>query len=338
VKAVVIKAPGRVEVEDVEMPALPRDSVLVRVRASGLCGTDIDIYSGKFEWELPTRIGHEFAGEVVEVGEDVELLGRGDRVVGENCIGCGTCPTCRSGRYNLCERAPQLFDAHAEYTVSPERSTFRLPDAVSFEQGALVEPLCTGFRAAMLADVRAGSTVAVIGDGGIGLAATLCCREKGASRILVTGHRDDRMQLARELGAEQTVDASGGGVVQAILDLTDGAGADSTIVTVGARTMLGEAIALTKRGGSISILGLYHGDEPPTFEWNDIILREPTIRGSFSSPVVWPTVIALLGSGRLADATKMITHRFALDEAGQAFETALDKSQQAIKVMLTQEA
>jgi threonine dehydrogenase-like Zn-dependent dehydrogenase len=338
VRALLIKAPGHVEIEDVDMPELPRDSVLVRVRASGLCGTDIDIYSGKFAWELPTRVGHEFAGEVVEGGADVDRFAPGDRVVGENCIGCGKCPICRSGRYNLCERMPQLFDAHAEYTVSPERATFRLPDSVSFEQGALVEPLCTGFRAAMLADVGAGSTVAIIGDGGIGLSATICCREMGAARILITGHRESRMRLARQLGAEQTIDAGRENIVASILDLTDGLGADSTIVTVGAQTMLGEVISLTKRGGSIAILGLYHGEEPPTFEWNDIILREPTIRGNFSSPNVWPTVIEMLGQGRFPDATKMITHRFALDEAKQAFEVALDKSQEAIKIMLTQEA
>jgi L-iditol 2-dehydrogenase len=337
-KALVINTPGQVDVEDVEMPELPRDSVLVRVRASGLCGTDIDIYSGKFAWDLPTRLGHEFAGEVVEIGADVDLFAPGDRVVGENCIGCGKCPVCRSGRYNLCDRASQLFDAHAEYTVSPERSTFKLGDTVSFEQGALVEPLCTGFRAAALADVRSGSTVAIIGDGGIGLAAVLCCRENGASRILLTGHRDNRMALAMELGAQETIDARNTDIVQAILDLTDGAGADSTIVTVGGRTMLGDAISLTKRGGSISVLGLYHGDEPPTFTWNDIILREPTIRGNFSSPQVWPTVIDLLGAERLPDATRMITHRFALDEAKQAFETALDRSQGAIKIMLMQDA
>ncbi|MFQ5810040.1 MAG: zinc-binding dehydrogenase, partial [Armatimonadota bacterium] len=308
------------------------------VRASGLCGTDIDIYSGKFAWELPTRLGHEFAGEVVEVGEDVDLLAPGDRVVGENCIGCGKCPICRSGRYNLCDRAPQLFDAHAEYTVSPERSTFKLGDSVSYEQGALVEPLCTGFRAAISAEVGAGSSVAIIGDGGIGLAATLCCRERGASRIFVTGHRENRMRLASEFGAEVAINAASEDIPQAILDFTDGVGADSTIVTVGTQTMLGDAISLTKRGGTISILGLYHGDEPPTFEWNDIIIREPTIRGSFSSPNVWPAVIDMLGAGRFAHATRMITHRFPLADAKEAFETALDKSREAIKIMLTQDA
>lgn len=336
-KALVVVAPRRVELQEVDVPEVPRDGVLVRVRASGLCGTDIDIYSGKFEWDLPTRLGHEFAGEVVEVGADVDLLAPGDRVVGENCIGCGKCPICRSGKYNLCERVPQLFDAHAEYTVSPERSTFRLPSAVSFEEGALVEPLCTGFRSAASADVRVGSTVAILGDGGIGLAATLCCREKGASRILLTGHRDNRMRLAQEFGAQAALNAVQEDVVQAILDLTDGSGVDSTVVTVGGQTMLREAISVTKRGGSICILGLYHGDQPPTFEWNDVILREPTIRGSFSSPNVWPTVIELLGSGRFRGATKMITHRFPFEEAARAFECAVDKSQKAIKIMLTQD-
>jgi len=273
---------------------------------------------------------------VVEVGADVTMFRPGDRVVGENCIGCGKCPTCRSGRYNLCDDFPQLFDAHAEYTVSPERSTFRLAEGTSFEKGALAEPIATGFRASAAADVAAGSTVAIIGDGGIGITATVCCRDSGASRIFVTGHRENRMALCRELGAEVTIDAAEHDVVEAILDLTGGVGVDSTIVTVGTQTMLGEAISLTKRGGTISVLGLYHGEEPPTFNWLDVIVREPTIRGSFSSPGVWPDVVDILGRGGFAGVTKMITHRFALDEAGKAFETALDKSRQAIKIMLLQ--
>jgi len=332
-KAVILDAPRKLRVTDVPIPEIPPDDVLIRVKASSLCGTDVNIYSGLFEWPLPTRLGHEYSGEVAAVGNRVSDFEVGDRVVGENLIGCGHCDECKAGRYNLCERTPQLFDTHAEYTVAPARSLYKVAKGVEWDVAALVEPLAVAYNALERADLQAGGAVAILGDGGIGLSALLMARVKGAGKAIVTGLKPHKLSLADRLGADATINADRTDIAQAVLDETGGRGADSTIVAAGWPTMVRDAMKLTRRGGSICVLGLYHGREPATLEPMDFILREQTIRGNFASPNVWSAVIRLVERG-LVDPKPLITHRFPLENAEEAFKTALDDRKKPVKIVL----
>lgn len=332
-KGVIIKAPRRLEIKEFNIPKIGRTDLLVKIRASSLCGTDLDIYSGKFKWNYPTRVGHEFSGEVVKTGEDVKLFKKGDRVVGENVIGCGKCPICRTGSYNLCEEVPQLFDAHSEYIISPERSSFKFSERISFEEAALAEPLCVAYRACERAEVKSGTKVCIIGSGGIGLYAVMVCKLKGAIQVIAVDVRPERLKIAKKFGATDIINAEKKKVIPQVLNLTNGRGVDSTIIAVGVKDVLNNAIKITRKGGTLVVLGLYHDKESVIVDYNDIIFRELQVRGNFSSPNVWPKVIKLIEEGRLSPGS-LITHRFPLKEAEKAFETGLDKRKQAIKIVL----
>lgn len=332
-RALVLDYPRALRIVEMPTPNPGEDEVLVEVKASGLCGTDVDIYAGINKWPLPCRLGHEYSGEVIGHGGRVKDFKEGDRVVGENLIGCGQCCACRAGDSSLCESAFQFFESHAQYVAVPERSLHRISSEVEWDLAALIEPLAVAYSAASRAEIGSACTVAILGDGGIGLSSLLVAKAKGASMAVVTGIQSHKLELAKKLGADVAIDVRATDPVRAILDETGGLGTDCTIVAAGWATMISDAMRLTRRGGHICFAGLYHGIDYSAVNPRDLVVRAQTIRGNYGSPNVWPDVVRMVQASQL-DPRPLVTHVFSLDDANEAFRTAQDERRKPVKIIM----
>jgi L-iditol 2-dehydrogenase len=339
-KAALKTADGRFEVTEVERPIIPGgDFVLARVKVAGICGTDLRHWE-KAEPELECHIvGHELAGEVVEVGADVVNLKPGDRVVIETVMGDGVCPYCIIQRYNICEhlydvRTQYVSRAYGEFVCGPEKKFYKLPDHVSFEEAALIDTFSVCLHAHHLGQVSVNQKVAVIGAGPIGLGQLQLATLAGAD-VLIADKVDSSLDLARELGAKVTVNNGNEDMVAQVMGFTGGRGADIVFECVGGTSMpetLPLATKLVRRGGKVVIVGGFDkGEIAIPLEWQRIQMSEIQIlpSASFAFHDIYPEqgmVLELLASGKL-NAKKMITHRFGLDQINEAFETAAAKEE-----------
>ena len=339
------------EVTEVELEGPGPGELLVRVGAAGLCHSDLSVIDGARPRVMPMVLGHEAAGEVVEVGEGVTAFVPGDHVVLAFVPSCGTCEPCRSGRAALCEPgaaanaagtllsgARRFSDpgdggaplnhhlgvsAFSEYTVVSERSAVKLPDEMPFDVAALFGcAILTGVGAAIhSADVQAGESVAVFGLGGVGLAALLGARLAGAGTIVATDVVPEKLELARALGATDTV-LAGEDAVEEIRSLTGG-GAAKAIETVGNEKVLAQAYAATRRGGTTVTVGLPHPDRQLTIPAVSLVAEERTLRGSYLGSCVpdrdLPRFFELHREGRLP-VEQLLTHRLTLDEVNEGFD------------------
>ena len=324
----------KVEVRETPVPAPGPGEVLLRVRACGICGSDLHFYRGQLPMPQTVSPGHEFAGEVAEVGEGVLAFAPGQRVVVEPLRTCRRCPYCRTGNYQICPRRVLLgtfaSGGLAEYALVPDYALYPLPDALDFELGALVEPLAVVVHGLHLVDLAFGDRVVVLGCGTIGVMAALAARALGAAEIAVTYRYQHQAEAALAAGATRVVPAD---EVSAL----SGEKADVVVETVGGHAeTLGQAVGLVRPGGRVSILGLFTG--PVRVNALTMMLNEVRTAGA----------ITYCRSGRLTDfetalrmieadperARGIITHRFPLAEVGQAFRTAADKSSACIKVQV----
>ena len=241
-------------------PVAGPGQVVVAVRASGICGSDVHGFTGSTgRRRIGVVMGHEAAGEVIATGEGMARLRLGDRVVLRSILPCGRCDRCLQGQPNLClERqglGMQLDGAYAERVVVPEAMADPIPDALSFEDAALVEPLAVAMHAVDLAPFGPADTVAIVGAGPIGLLALLAVRRRGAGRILVTDRDPHRLELARALGADEAIDVSAGDPVERVLAATDGRGADAVLEAVGIAPTVAQSIAIARPGGTVTWVG-----------------------------------------------------------------------------------
>ena len=310
-----------------------------RVRVAGICGTDLRHWQVHDPALTGTVMGHELAGELVEVGEAVEDVRPGDRVVVETVLGDDRCEWCRIQKYNLC---PHLYDvrtksvsrAYAEYVVGPAKKFYKLPDHVSFEEAALLDTFAVCLHAHHLSGVGINNKVAVIGAGPIGLGQLMLAKASGAD-VVVTDPVGHSLELARELGADAVVQVDHEDPVQAVRDFGGGRGVDVAFECAGGKSMpvtLPQATRFARRGGKVVIVGGFEaGKTSIELEWQRIQKSEIQLipSASFSFWDIHPeqkTCLELLASGKL-EAKKLITHRFSLDEINQAFETAQNKTE-----------
>jgi L-iditol 2-dehydrogenase len=334
-KAALKTADGRFEVTEVDRPIIPAsDFVLVRVRVAGICGTDLRHWN-KAEPELECHIvGHELAGEVVEVGDGVVDLKAGDRVVIETVMGDGVCEYCAIQRYNLCEhlydvRTKYVSRAYGEFVCGPEKKFYKLPDHVSFEEAALIDTFSVCLHAHHLSGVGVNDKVAIIGAGPIGLGQLQMAKLAGAD-VLIADKVGTSLDLARELGARVVVDNGREDLVARVKDFTGGRGADIVFECVGGESMpetLPLATKIVRRAGKVVVVGGFDaGAIAIPLEWQRIQMSEIRIipSASFAYHDIYPEqgmVLEMLADGKL-DAGKLITHRFALDQINDAFEVA----------------
>lgn len=333
-KAALKTEEGTFDVSDEQpVPQLPGpDWVLVRVRVAGICGTDLRHWK-KCEHDLAGHImGHELAGEVAATGEAVTNVIVGDRVVAETVLGCGECEWCRARRYNIC---PDLYEvrtktvsrAYGQFLVAPASHVYRLPDHVSFEEGALVDTLSVCLHAQHLAQLAIDEKVAVIGAGPIGLGQLMLAKASGAD-VLIVDPVDSSLDMARGLGADWTANPEN--AEAAIMAMTGGRGADVVFECAGGESMpqtLPQATRMVRRGGRVVIVGGFDkGELSVPLEWQRIQMSE--IRLIPSASFAWweldkeqGQVIDLIGKRRI-DVRPLITHRFPLDRINEAFDCA----------------
>jgi L-iditol 2-dehydrogenase len=336
-KALVIRKPNDLKVQDVEIPAIGRDEILIKSRASGICHSDYELIRGKYivPFGYPITPGHEWSGEIVEAGEDVKTFAAGDRVTGECVIGCGNCALCQSGNFTNCPNADHfgftIDGADSEYFRARPEWLHKLPDTVSFEAGALVEPFTVGFYAI---DVNGGTnaseTVVISGGGNIGLCALAVSKGMGARTILVEP-APQRIEVAIRLGADFVVDPSNQDPVARVLDLTRGEGADLVIEAAGVEASLKSVFDYARNNGRISMVGINIGNMIPV-ELGKIQMKGLIVRGCVGSPYVWEKALRFLEFAKI-DLTPIQTHRFPLEKAEEAFELASQRDK-CIKVVL----
>lgn len=340
-KAALKTADGRFEIAEVDRPIIPdKHFVLARVAVAGICGTDLRHWN-KAEPELECHIvGHELAGEVIEVGEAVIGLKPGDRVVIETVMGDGVCDYCAIQRYNICEhlydvRTKYVSRAYAEYVCGPEKKFYKMPDHVSFEEAALIDTFSVCLHAHHLGQVGVNQKIVVIGAGPIGLGQLQLAKLSGAD-VLIIDPVASSLELAGRLGAAETVPGGQYGqdgpvdIVARVMDFTHGRGADVVFECAGGDSMpqtLPLATKLVRRGGKVVVVGGFDaGETSIPLEWQRLQMSEIQIllSASFAFHDIYPEqgmVLELLASGKL-DAKSLITHRFDLDRINEAFETA----------------
>jgi len=326
--------------EDVPEPSPRRGQVKVEVNLAGICGTDLKEYAdgpGMIAVEkVPLTLGHEFAGRVAEVGRGVRNFKVGERVTGVGYWYCGECYYCKRAMYNICLNAGftglTVDGCMAEYAVVPSYSVYKLPDSVSDELGALVEPLAVAIHAVRQGNVRPGDTVAIVGSGTIGLCVLLAARAAGAAEVYVVDKIKRRGEIALVMGATAFINPDDGAPVKQVANLTDGLGADISFECVGHPDTPQLALDLARRGGTTVIVGVF--DKPSSVDFFSVMFNQKTIVGSPIYVDEAKTAIALLADKRI-DPGRLITSKVPLKDAVEmGFEKLIDNKEENIKVLL----
>lgn len=346
-KAARLHAFGDMRIEEVDVPSLEPGQALCRVRSCGICGTDSHIYNGAFagKWPpyFPFTQGHEWAGEVVAVAEGVERVKPGDRVVADDHRPCLTCRMCRTGRYVLCETAGQLKPGghrlcghdvdggFAEYAACPAHTLHKIPENLSFNEAVIANTATTALNAINRAHLQPGDTAVVLGPGLMGQCTLQLALAAGSPRVIVTG-RGERLKMAREMGAAETIDITAEDPVKRVFELTEGRGADVAFDCAGNIEAIQTAVACVRRGGRVALTGVNGNKEVPIVT-DRIVLDELDVYGVRSHPNTWEATIALMGAGKL-NAKRLVTHTFPLERFMEGMETFVQRKEGAIRVVI----
>ena len=337
-KAAMLYGVKDLKVEDVEVPEVKDGEVLVKVKAATTCGTDLKIFQRGYVEKvikLPTIFGHEWAGEVAEVGKGLEWPRKDMRVRAGNSAPCLHCSMCQRGKYNLCENMIWLWGAYAEYIKVPARMVLinmqGIPDGISYEEAAITEPLACVLHGVEQANVKLGDTVAIIGAGPIGLLHLLTVKKMGAGRTIMIDLVDERLGFAEKLGADATVNSGKENVETRIRELTGGYGADVAIEAIGLSATWEQALKLARKGGTV----LEFGGCPPGTEIkvNAEMLHygELTVMGTFhTTPLHFRRALNLIAT-RTIDVRPLVTRKMKLDNIKEAFGI-LSTSKNEIKI------
>lgn len=341
--------PGRcLQIEDIPEPVPVRDEVKIEVKWCGICGSDLHQYltlpcpgKGGSGGKIPAvTMGHEFSGVVAAVGPDCTRFRPGDRVIPESLVACGICPACRAGKPHICRHGGCIgFGSHdggfAQYCVVPECRVHNMPEAMTFEQGAIVEPLSVAYHSLSVGRFQKGQTAVVAGAGPIGLATIACLKAMGAGLIIVVQRKSIRQEYAKTTGADLVLNPNVDDVAAKVLELTEGDGADVAFETTGAEQcfhLLGSCI---KPGGCEVITSLW--DQKISVDLNPFVLREKTVAGIYGyTSSDFHDVIQLLSQGKLK-VPGYITKKISLDEIvpeGFGTLTGSDKKSH-VKILVT---
>jgi L-iditol 2-dehydrogenase len=342
-KAARLYAPGDLRYEDTEVPDIRDGEVLVRVKAVGICGSDPARVMLKGTYSYPTTVGHEFAGEIVRVGAAVKSVQLKDRVTIIPLIPCGTCDYCAVGEYNLCDDysyyGSRENGAMAEFIAVRERNLLKLPSGVDFESAACTDPISVALHAIRKAEIRIGDSVAVLGVGPIGQFAVQWARLMGARQILVSDIFDEKLSIARELGADDGVNAAQQDAVAFILEKTGGMGVDRVIEIAGSKVTQEQSIRMVKKQGRVIFCGISYDDLLlPQRTLDQLMRKEVTLVGAWNSsfsplPVhEWQTSLHFMASGHIR-CGPLISHRLPLSAAPDTFRRIWRRDEYFNKVL-----
>ncbi len=321
-KAIQVSEPGNISVVEVEEPKLEgSNQVKIRMRAMGICGSDMHILHGENPFaSYPRIIGHEVAGEVMEVGSSVSKVAVGDKVVVEPMTSCGKCYACRQGRPNVCENV-EVYGVHREgggreVMVIPDGLVHKVDDRLDWSEIALIEPFTIGAQSVYRGDVKEGDIVFIIGAGPIGLCCLKVAKEAGA-KVAISDFNEERLAFAEKWGADFTVNPGAGNVKEQIMEWTEGMGANVVIDAVGLPQTVEQAIDVTSVAARVVLLG-FHGS-PSQISQVDITKKELTICGSRLQTDRFPIVVDLFNSIKF-DVKDLVSHEFSIEETEKAFK------------------
>lgn len=336
-----------IRVEEVEEPKVEKGKVKIKVEWAGICGTDLHEYAAGPIFipvkdphplsgdKAPVILGHEFCGRVVEVGEGVTKVKVGDPVVVEPILRCGKCPACLKGKYNLCEQLgfhglSGGGGGFSEYTVVDEYMVHKMPEGLSFEQGALVEPAAVALHAVRMSKLKPGDKAAVFGTGPIGLLVIEALKAAGAAEIYAVEVSKERLQKAKELGATAVINPREEDPVQKLHELTGG-GVDVAFEVTGVPTVLQQAIDSTSFEGETVIVSIW--EKEAGIQPNNIVLKERNVKGIIAYRDIFPAVMELMKRGYFS-AEKLVTKRIKLEEiVTEGFETLMNEKDQ-VKILV----
>ncbi len=331
-----LHAPEDIRLIDAPRPEPGADEILIRVARVGVCGSDLHAYHGRHPFiDLPVVPGHEFAGTVAAVGAGVADFVPGQRVTVEPSLVCGTCYNCTHGRYNICDSLRvigcQTVGAMADYIAVPACKVLALPDGMTWDQAAMVEPLAVGVHAVRVAQFAPGANVLVLGAGTIGLMTLQAARAAGAGQVMISDLLQDRLDLAQRLGADHAVNPQATDLAQALEEAFGPDRADVIIECVGVAATAREAVRVARKGTRIVLAGVFEEEVPLSL---DLVQdRELELVGTLMyAGDDFSTALALVRDGKV-DVDSLISHRFPLAQAAEAFATADDR-RHALKVLI----
>jgi len=340
-----------VRVEEIEEPKVTSDGVKIKVKWCGICGSDLHEYLGGPIFipvgqphplsgtTAPVVLGHEFSGEVVEVGRDVTGFKAGDRVIVEPIVACGKCPACLEGKYNLCSSLGfhglcGSGGGFAEYTVFPQKFVHKIPDGMSYEQAALVEPMAVALHSIRIGNFRTGDTALVLGSGPIGLATIECLKAAGAKLVIVLQRKSVRQEYAKRSGADVVLDPNEVNIAEEVKKLTNGLGVDVAFETTGAQIGFDIGIGSLKYEGTLVVTSIWENEVK--FNPNSLVFTEKKIVGTLAYRHEFPATIAQMNDGRIK-AEGYVTKKILLDdivEEGFGALTGPEKKKH-VKILVT---
>ena len=340
-KALLLTEYKKLELTDIPVPQIGPEEVLIRVRACGICGSDVHGFDGSTGRRIPPVVmGHEASGVIEKIGSSVKNLAAGDRVAFDSMISCGKCQFCRRGHMNLCDNRQVLGvscgeyrrnGAFAEYVAVPQHIVFKLPDSLSFEHAAMIEPVSVAVHAVSITPVRLGDTALVVGTGMIGLLTIQAARLAGCARIIAMDLEDYKLEVAKQHGADEVVNPRKTDVVKYVLEATGGRGVDVSFEAVGATDPIRTAIASTKKGGTVTLIGNIRPEiELPL---QSIVTREIRLQGSCASNGEYPECIALMAKGSI-NVAPMMTAKAPLSDGASWFDRLYAHEPNVMKIVL----
>ena len=339
-KAAMLYGIKDLRIEDIEIPSVKAGEVLVRVKAATTCGTDLKIFQRGYVEKvikLPTVFGHEWAGDVVEVGEGLDWPKKGMRVRAGNSAPCLHCAMCGKGKYNLCENMIWLWGAYAEYIKVPAHmvrvNMQEIPPHLSYEEAAITEPLACVLHGVEEARVKLGDSVAIIGAGPIGLLHMLTVKRMGAEKVIMVDVVEERLEFAEKIGADETVNAEKENVEEKIRNLTGGYGADVVIEAIGKPQTWEQALKLVRKGGTVLEFGGCPLGTEIKVNAEQLHYGETTVLGTFhATPLHFRKALNLIAS-KTIDVAPLITRKMPLERIKEAFEI-LSTAKNEIKIAI----
>lgn len=344
-KAAVLQAPNALALASIATPEAGPGELVLKMRAATVCGTDLRILTGKKTKgvRFPSVIGHEFAGEIVQVGEGVTAFRTGERVCVDPVVPCRACAYCKRGMENVCQQRQAIgyeFDgAFAEYVRIPAvalqaGNVFRMAQGMSFEDAALAEPLACCINGQANAGIHLGDTVLILGAGPIGLMHAALARRAGARQVIVSEPNEGRRQAALERGVDAVCDPLKESLVDLVQSRTDGLGADVALLAIGVPALTNEALRAVRKGGAVNLFAGFSAGAQAEVDVNLIHYNELVVTGASAlSRMDYELALGLLASGQV-DGGSLITHRYPVEDALAAFDQA--GSGRALKVALVQ--
>jgi L-iditol 2-dehydrogenase len=336
-KAAVLEEVKKLTVKNILKPELKPNEILIKVAVCGICGTDIKLFEGKYSANTPVVLGHEYSGEVVEIGSEVSNFTAGDRVVSDPNESCGACTWCRTGKPCFCNNLAAygvLRDGgFAEYTKVAEKGTYKIPEKLDFESASFTEPVSCAVHCIDRAGIKPGDTVIILGGGAMGQIILQLVCNAGAGKIIMVTRSSWKLELASKLGATHVINAKTENVLKKSMDITDGMGADVVIEAVGSPQTIEQSLSLAKRSGRVVIFGFTPEGVKAHFVPFDILSKELTVMGSWVNPYTFQRALEILEIKKV-DVKTLITNTLPLENIIEGFQLMKDRPEGFMKALV----